>query len=780
MINSQRRRRVDILVVLLLTGAAFLFMLKAMLPEPGKILYGYDVYQLFHPFLDFMFAALRRGELPLWNPNFFLGFPQYAEPQLSTFYPLTWPLAWLPETLVFPVQYAVHFAWAGIGGYFLVLRLGGRRAGALIAALVFAYMVTMTSRIDVGHLPHMMTFAWTPWCLLAAHWAAEKGTWAATVTAGVPLAMAFLIGYLPFLILTVPLMIIFMAWLAIIQWRAGQPHRATRIVVQLAGLGLFAALLASIQLLPAAEFTLHSNRATGQYEGVHYPFETPYLLTALMPDLFGAPFGTQEVLLWLDRPDFIYWEWAIYVGILPLILFLLTWGVGRKEWRFWVIFGLLGLLLAMGDPGVFYRLLYDYVPGISWFRFISRPVYYFNLAAAICAGLMFDHWFSLPRERHDRFARVLKKALWIGLVLGLILLLLSLATPSLATTDRAESAASFISVQLLRLLILFALSMALLIWGYGRNHLLISGLAVILVAADLWSAGYKFMFFIDNLPEWGWQQADLFLPPNRDEYRVLPTAISENHGYFYGFQSIYGYDGFTLQTSEVMRQLAATDSRVVSLLSGQYYLHGSWWEEHVLTPGWEKMEGPEQVTIYQRHDALPRAFMVHDVIGVESPEQALDLMSDQSIDFGRTALVEITPGTSCAIDPLPVGSAGDQVAITRYGGNEVAINVTSAAAGWLVLNDLIYTGWSATIDGQPVTIQPTNYALRGVCIPAGSHEVVFSFQPAILRWGAALTGMALLLLLLALLSLWRAGRRETRSLSHTFPVSPPSEEDHRK
>ncbi len=758
MSSSQQRRRIDVLVVLLLIGAAFLFMLKAMLPEPGKILYGYDVYQLFHPFLDFTFNALRRGELPLWNPNFFLGFPQYAEPQLSTFYPLTWPLAWLPETLVFPVQYALHFAWAGIGGYFLILRLGGRRAGALIAALIFAYMVTMTSRIDVGHLPHMMTFAWTPWCLLAAHWAAEKGSWAATIVAGVPLAMAFLIGYLPFLILTVPLMIIFMGWLAAMQWRAGQSRRAVRIVAQLTGIGLFAALLAAIQLLPAAEFTLHSNRATGQYDGVLYPFEAPYLLTAIMPDLFGAPYGTQDVTLWLDLPDFIYWEWAIYVGILPLILFILTWTVGRKEWRFWVVFGLLGILLAMGDVGVFYRLMYDYVPGISWFRFISRPVYYFNLAAAICAGLMFDHWFSLPAERHAQLARSLKKGLWIGLALGITLTVLSFAARSVAETERAVAVSALVTSQLLRLLLLFALSMGLLIWGYGRRRLWVCILGLLLVTADLWSAGHKFIFFIDNLPEWGWQQADIYLPPNRDEYRVLPAAISENHGYFYGFQSIYGYDGFTLQTSEVMRQLAGTDSRVVSLLSGQYYLHGSWWEEHVLTPGWEKMEGPEQVTIYQRRDALPRAFLVHNVIGVESQDQALALMSDPSIDFSRTAIVEANPATNCAVESVPPGSASDQAVITQYGGNEVVIEVTAAARGWLVLNDLTYPGWVATVDGQPAVIQTTDYALRGVCIPAGEHEVVFSFQPVILRWGALLTGVALLILLLALFSHRRAAR----------------------
>jgi hypothetical protein len=776
----------DLGVVVLLVSTAFIFMTRAMLPPSGKILYGYDVYQLFHPFADFMFDAFRRGELPLWNPNFFLGFPQYAEPQLSTFYPLTWPLAWLPETVAFPFQYAIHFAWAGIGGYVLIRRLGGGRAGALLAAFSFAYMITMTSRINVGHLPHMMTFAWVPWCLAAAHWAAKKGTWAATVVAGIPLGMAFLIGYIPFLILIVPLMVIFMVWLALLTWKQGDKRGAGRILLQLAGLGLMAALLASVQLLPSLEFTRYSNRLTGQYEGVDYPIGIPFLLTSLMPDLFGAPFGTSDVAMWLDLPGFIYWEWAVYVGILPFILFLLTWSVGRKAWRFWVIFGLAGLLLAMGDQGVFYRFMFDFVPGTSWFRFISRPVYYFNLAVAILAGLMFDRYFDMPADRHARLASGLKKVLFVGAPLTILLLLLSLALQSFVDTGQqvlvqqelvqpelvqqesglptATAAIGSISAQLLRLLLLGTASLALLIWGYGRSKGWIAALALLIIVVDLWTAGQKFITFIDNEPDWGWQQANLYLPPNRDDYRVLQHALSENTGYFYGFQSIYGYDGFTLQTSEEMRDLAVTDSRIVRLLSGQYYIHGSWWEDHILTPGWEPLDGPQEVAIYQREDALPRAFIVHEVIGAANEEESLALIKDQGIDFTRVAVVQVAPNTNCDLDPGS-GSA-DQVAITNYEGNQITIQADAATTGWLVLNDLYYPGWEATVDGQPAVVQPTNYALRGICLPAGQHEVLFSFRPEVLSWGALLTGAALIILLLALLTLWRKrAKQESRPTS---------------
>lgn len=765
---SQRLRQYrEPLTVAFLMLSAFVFLGAALRPDEGRMLYGFDLERLFYPFGDFMFRALREGKLPLWNPFVFLGFPQFAEPQLSLFYPLTWPLAWLSPEIAFPLQYALHFGWAAVGGYVLLRRLGAGWAGAMIAGFTLAYALTMTVRLWVGHMPHVMTLAWAPWCLAAAHWAVHKKSWLATLVAAVPLALAFLVGYIPYLILLVPALVVFMFWLAGTAWLEGDRRGAARIVGQLAVIGLFAALLAAVQLLPTMQFTALSNRLADRYNfDDSYPIALPYLLTALMPDLFGAPRGGVE--LWLgDLPGAIYWEWALYIGILPLLLFVLVWSWGQKRWRFWVIFGLVGLILSLGDKGGLHRLLYDYVPGMDWFRFASRPIYFFGLSATVAAGLMFDHWFDQPEEQHAHRAGRLRTALYVLLPLGFVIAMLSVFWQAAQVETEQLAIASNITSQIMRLLLILAAALALLIWGYGRPRWHLAALALALIAVDLWGLGNKYITDVSKEGDLGWLMADLALPDNRLDYRVLSKALPENNGYFQGFYNIYGYDGFTLESSEVMEGLAVSDARVVRMLSGRYLLHGTWWELPVIAPGWEVLTEPAGVTIYSREDAGPRAFVVHDVVSAADGEEALRIMADPAIDFTRTAIVQTKEGASCVIEQPSTGDAAPASAagIFSYEPERVVVHVNAAAGGWLVLNDLDYPGWTATLDGQSIPVQTTNYALRGVCVPAGQHEVVFTFRPTILWYGAIITVAALLALVAVLVIMFMRRRQATEPRS---------------
>jgi uncharacterized membrane protein YfhO len=69
------------------------------------------------------------------------------------------------------------------------------------------------------------------------------------------------------------------------------------------------------------------------------------------------------------------------------------------------------------------------------------------------------------------------------------------------------------------------------------------------------------------------------------------------------------------------------------------------------------------------------------------------------------------------------------VTIAGYSNNSVRLEVTADRDGLLVLHDLYYPGWEATVDGVRVPVVKANILFRGVEVPAGAHVVEFRFRP---------------------------------------------------
>jgi uncharacterized membrane protein YfhO len=88
----------------------------------------------------------------------------------------------------------------------------------------------------------------------------------------------------------------------------------------------------------------------------------------------------------------------------------------------------------------------------------------------------------------------------------------------------------------------------------------------------------------------------------------------------------------------------------------------------------------------------------------------------------------------------------------------VELSFDAARAGWLVLADSFYPGWSASLDGHAVSIHAANVAFRAVRVPSGSHRVVFSYAPTDETVAAWLSGVAFLATAGLLLALGRKRR----------------------
>jgi hypothetical protein len=152
--------------------------------------------------------------------------------------------------------------------------------------------------------------------------------------------------------------------------------------------------------------------------------------------------------------------------------------------------------------------------------------------------------------------------------------------------------------------------------------------------------------------------------------------------------------------------------------------------------------------------------MVYRYEIAKSDSEALRIVRAGLGDHRHVALVEQDPGfANHTGDSVP-----NEVRITRRDPNRMELAVQTDSTGLLMLSEVYYPEWKATLDGRPVTIYPVDYGLRGITVPAGEHRVAMYFDGGRVKTGGTISLLTLLVVVLALVILGRkpAGPVEAR------------------
>jgi uncharacterized membrane protein YfhO len=155
------------------------------------------------------------------------------------------------------------------------------------------------------------------------------------------------------------------------------------------------------------------------------------------------------------------------------------------------------------------------------------------------------------------------------------------------------------------------------------------------------------------------------------------------------------------------------------------------------------------VAIFENKHALPRAFTVpaSGIEVVDDPAAGLERIRNASFDPERSVvLTEVPAWQTLRTDPdtRPFSS---KIEMTDFQINHLSFRVTTSSDAALVLSQMWFPGWKASVDGQDVPVLRADAALTGILLPAGSHDVHFEFRPMSFTIGAVITILTVLVVI---------------------------------
>ena len=778
-----------------------LLFFLGVLAQPGERCLGAagsDAQNLFYGARAYGFGEVRAGRFPLWNPYEFLGMPFVATLQSAMFYPTSWLCAVLPLCLAMNLGIILNLFLSGLFTYLWARRFGLRWIGAIVAAATYVFGAPQILHIFAGHWDFLAMMPWIPCVLLCVEMFVSGGFQPLAIVLGAAAVAMEWFGGNP--------QYAFYGGIAAVLYLGGRLWQrrelglrgAARVIGSFVLIYLLGSALAGVQLMPTLElFSVSSRRSPHSYASVaEYSFVPEGLLSFVAPDFFGTDVGVRYWGRWY------LWETSPYVGVAAFGLALIALLRGRRGKAFLPgCIALICLLLAMAGDAVFFGLL----PGFDLFRAQGRWLCPVSLFMGLLAGLGADGIAvsaaepeGVSVEAEKRITRANGHGMWILACLAALLILLGGVLCSEAGFSRAAWV-RFMDAMLkaapnaraylhewtpsadFKLAAMRAAGLSLLRAGLflgalaGLVRLALqsrvkpawaTGVLLALVAIDAWTFGQRYLETFDPRKGGLSPGAVEFLAERSEPFRfarggciALPSCEGMTHRFacIEGVQSLVPgrfRDVFwSLQSKELYEHMKGgllTAYRIYSLRTPLRMLNLRYLVAYASYPmlqieGLRTVYQDEQIRIDELPDSWPRAWLVHSYAVRRDDQEVLALLS--RFNYEKMALFEKQPG--CAVEEPSAAEAMPE--IVRYEPARVDIKVRAAAPALLVLSDLFYPGWEATVDGRPVEILQANYVMRAVAVPKGAHEVRFLYRPASFRAGVAASAAGCLAVALLIL-----------------------------
>ena len=527
---------------------------------------------------------------------------------------------------------------------------------------------------------------------------------------------------------------------------------------------------------------------------------------ARLPEGLAQQVAQSTPMYWGELPST---QGTVYMGAIICLLFLFGVFLSNSEHKWWLIaITLFGIVLAWGKnfEAVNY-FLFDHLPFYKKFRAPSMALVIPQLSVPLLAALFLNEFVSITDK--EKLQQLLKKCLYItgGTVAVLGLFYFFSDFTNTATGEMRKNIAAKLQGQgadftrsyfsalkndrqafylsdLWRTLG-FILVTITAIFLFAKKLIKPAALYAVLIVfccIDLFGVSRRYLKeenFIESADlesSYMDTRADLQLKQDTGYYRILNLAFPNGNGYSfdignsfndaiasYKHNTISGYSPAKLGLYQdlierqiynniqawAVNQMAKDSFPVLNMLNMKY----------VIVPD---QRDPRQTQAVPNPFALGNCWLVKEVKFVKNADEEMNALN--SFDPSQVAFIDERYRSSVPFSPVYDSTATIKFIENRN--DEIKYEFNAATNQFAVFSEIYYPhGWEAYIDGKKTPYCKTNYALRGLAIPAGKHQVEFIFDPKSVRVGETISRyanvFALLFVLFCLFMAWKKKNKPT-------------------
>ncbi|KAB7530599.1 YfhO family protein [Flagellimonas olearia] len=477
-----------------------------------------------------------------------------------------------------------------------------------------------------------------------------------------------------------------------------------------------------------------------------------YLVGQGLPPSKALELSSGLPLYWGDQPIV---AGPAYVGAIVVFLFFLGLFLTKGKRKWWLLTGaILALVLSWGKnfPALT-NFMIDYFPLYNKFRAVSSIQVVLELCLPVLGILGLWELFKKSGDDKEKL-KALKLSFFITLGLGVFIFLLKgffdfeglrdemyrgYFGDDVMTMIQRDREAVYTS-DTIRSLIYVTLA-AVVLWLFikekiGKNFLVLA--LGVLIVFDLVGVALRYVnegdFVRQRQVNTPFQASELDQMIQQDDsiYRVFDPQEGLNGArtsYFH--KSIGGYHAAKPRALQDLFEyhLYQNNLQVLNMLNVKYIIQ-------------QDEEGNSFPAL--NDNANGNAWFVERLLSVSSANEEIAALKD--FDSKLEAVVNTTAYPRLTKNRYELDSLAS-IRLEDYRPNYLKYQTNNGNEGFAVFSEMYYpSGWNAFIDGKPEPHYKVDYALRGMKVPAGTHEIEFKFEPKVVETGSQISLAACILL----------------------------------